>query len=121
MFEIKVAENFNAAHRLKGYKGKCERLHGHNWKVEVCLAGEVDKAGMVLDFSDLRLKLKGALKKLDHNYLNEIKPFNKTNPTSENIAKFVCDELSGSIENKKIKIKSVSVWETDNSCATYSK
>ena len=120
MFEIKVIENFNAAHRLRNYKGKCEKLHGHNWKVEACVAGSTDKSGMVLDFSELKIKLKEALKKLDHNYLNDIEPFKKINPTSENIARFVYEELSGAM-GRKAKITSVSVWETDTSCATYSK
>ena len=121
MFEIKVQENFNAAHRLNGYKGKCEKLHGHNWRVETSVTGNTDASGMLLDFAELKSKLRQVLNKLDHNYLNEIAPFKKINPTSENIARFVFDELSSLIEDKKAKIKSVSVWETDNSCATYSK
>ena len=116
MFEIKVISNFSAAHRLRNYKGKCEKLHGHNWRVESCIScAELDKAGMTIDFQDLKKNLNKVLKTLDHNYLNEIKPFKNINPTSENIAKFIFEQLSGLPVDKRCKLKLISVWETETS------
>jgi 6-pyruvoyltetrahydropterin/6-carboxytetrahydropterin synthase len=122
MFEVKVFGGFNAAHNLREYKGKCENLHGHNWKVEVSLEAEdLNKLGMVEDFTVIKKKLKLVLKKLDHSHLNEIAYFKKINPTSENIARFIYDGLAKSFKGKRMKVKAVSVWETDTSCATYRK
>ena len=117
MYEIKVKSNFSAAHNLKDYKGKCERLHGHNWIVEAVFAYEVlDKSGLAMDFKDAKETLGVVLEKLDHAYLNDLTALGGINPTSENIAKSIYDDLK-----KKIKeLKSVSVWENDSSCATYS-
>lgn len=118
MFEIRVASNFNAAHRLRAYKGKCEKLHGHNWKVEALVQSpDLKNKGMVLDFKQLKEKLNKVLKILDHSYLNQSKYFKKVNPTSENIAKFIYDRLAKDIQD----LKSISVWETDSSCAKYTK
>ncbi|MCD6220945.1 6-carboxytetrahydropterin synthase QueD, partial [bacterium] len=90
MYEIKIIDEFSAAHRLKNYKGKCENLHGHNWKVEVVISGEfLDKTGLLLDFGILKEKLNFVLKKLDHKNLNRISFFYRTNPTSENIAYYI--------------------------------
>lgn len=121
MYEIKVEGNFSAAHQLRNYKGKCEKLHGHNWRVLVSVAtSKVDKAGMVIDFNHLKALLNCVLQRLDHKLLNDIEIFKKTNPTSENIAKFIFDELKSTIKNRRIILKSVSVYETDTSCAIYS-
>ena len=116
MFEIKVSTEFSAAHSLRGYKGKCEALHGHNWKVEVEAAGEkLDKNGMLLDFSLLKARLHKILGNLDHKYLNNIAYFKKLNPTSENIAKYIYDNLAAKIKG----LRSVTVWESQNCRATY--
>ena len=120
MYDIKVEANFSAAHNLRGYRGKCEELHGHNWKVEIVVSSEKqDKIGMVLDFRYLKMELLRVLGKLDHKYLNKIPYFSatggKVNPTSESLARYIYDILK-----KKIRaLKSVTVWESDNSCATY--
>lgn len=117
MYEIKIKAHFSAAHNLNNYKGKCERLHGHNWNIEaVFLFGSVDKDGMAMDFKDAKMLLAGAVEKLDHSYLNEVKALKGMNPTSENIAKFIFD----TVNSKNKNIKSISVWENDTSCATYS-
>ena len=117
MYQIKVIEKFSAAHNLRNYKGKCEELHGHNWKVEAFISAEsVDDKGMLIDFKDLKAALKNILSAMDHKYLNDIPYFGKMNPTSENIAKFIYDKLSKDLGGKKIKI---SVWETDTSCASF--
>ena len=116
MYKIKVEGIFSSAHNLRGYHGKCEELHGHNWKVEVVVCKDkLDKAGMVLDFKYLKIKLNRVLEKLDHKYLNNISYFKKNNPTSENIAKYIYDNL----KSKIINFDSVTVWESENSAATY--
>ncbi len=118
MYSIKVEASFSSAHNLRGYHGKCEELHGHNWKVEVVAASpELDKSGMVLDFNDLKKKMNNVLEKLDHKYLNKISYFKKANPTSENIAKYIYDSLKQQVS----ALKSVTVWENNTSSATYEK
>lgn len=118
-YKLKVESHFSAAHRLRQYRGKCESLHGHNWRVEVSIAAEeLDGAGMVLDFKKLRRMLDEIVGLLDHKELNRISHFKKYNPTSELIAKYVFDKLSGKLKAPVI-LESVSVWETPGSCATY--
>lgn len=120
MFEISVVMEFSAAHNLRDYRGKCEKLHGHNWQVEVFLASEaLDKGAMVMDFTMARKKLKQVLKYFDHTYINETDYFKKNNPTSENIAKFIFEEMSKQVKRYKCKVARVSVWETPRSKATY--
>ena len=117
MYSIKIEADFSSAHNLRGYKGKCEALHGHNWRVEVALsAAGLDKAGMLLDFRKLKMKLDRILERLDHKYLNGIAYFKKNNPTSENIAKYIYDSLKPGVSD----LASVTVWESEKSCATYS-
>ena len=117
MFEIKVKGNFSAAHNLREYHGKCERLHGHNWAVEaVFYYGKLGQDGMAIDFKLAKKALADAIEKLDHSCLNELDFFKKVNPTSENIAKFIYDGIKKKIKN----ISAVAVWENEASCATYS-
>ena len=116
MHSVKVEAYFSAAHKLRNYKGKCESLHGHNWKVEVVVVRfKLDKAGMAMDFKALKTELKKVLERLDHSYLNSMAYFKKANPTSENIAKYIYDTLRARIKD----ISTVTVWESDNSAATY--
>jgi len=116
MYSIRVEGSFSSAHNLRGYKGRCEDLHGHNWKVEVVLSSSsLDKLGMVMDFRLVKQKLNAILDKMDHAYLNKISYFKKINPTSENIAKYIFDNMKSKIP----MVESVTVWESDNSCATY--
>jgi 6-pyruvoyltetrahydropterin/6-carboxytetrahydropterin synthase len=116
MYKIKIEGDFSAAHNLRGYRGKCEDLHGHNWKVEVeVLSPKLDKIGMVMDFKCLKEKLYNFLEKLDHKYLNNIAYFKKINPTSENIAKYLYTNLQKEIRG----LHSVTVWESDKASATY--
>jgi len=116
MYSARVEGGFSSAHNLREYKGKCEELHGHNWRVEVVAQSKsLDKAGMLIDFKCMKVELHKVLDVLDHKYLNDIAFFKKINPTSENIAKYIYDCLK-----KKIRrIKSVTVWENDTSAATY--
>lgn len=116
MYSVRVEASFSAAHNLRGYKGKCEKLHGHNWKVELVVSKpELDKSGLAADFGFLKDKLKAVLEKLDHAYLNGLSYFKKFNPTSENIAKYIYDAL----RQKLPDIGSVTVWESENASATY--
>lgn len=119
MYSLKVVSYFSAAHRLRDYHGKCEVLHGHNWKVEVEIkAKEVGKNGMVMDFKVLKSLLRECLERLDHGYLNEIPPFDKENPTSELIARYIFKTLKDKIP-PTTSLKKVSVWESETTCASY--
>lgn len=121
MFKLAVKTEFSAAHNLREYKGKCEALHGHNWKVEVEITAEnLNKQGLVLDFHDIKKLLKSVLNEMDHKYLNELKYFKKINPTSENIAKYIFQRFSKLLGPSGPKLQAVTVWESDNCSATYS-
>ncbi len=116
MYSIRIESYFSSAHFLRGYRGKCEELHGHNWKVEVTVeAKKLDKIGMILDFKDLKTELLEILETLDHKCLNNIAYFKKVNPTSENIAQYIYKKLKSTVP----KLKSITVWESHNSCASY--
>jgi len=116
MYNIKVEADFSSAHNLRGYKGKCEELHGHNWRVELVAGSKkLDRIGMVLDFKFLKSRLNSVLDKLDHKYLNNAGYFKKVNPTSENIAKYIYDSLKDKVPG----LESITVWESEESCATY--
>jgi 6-pyruvoyltetrahydropterin/6-carboxytetrahydropterin synthase len=120
MFTAKAIEGFSAAHRLRGYQGDCERLHGHNYRVEVAVESpQLDDAGIVMDFRDLKQILKKVLAGLDHQYLNDLEPFTSINPSAENIAKYIFHAVAGSMK-AAILLKEVTVWENDSCCVTYS-
>ena len=120
MYEVLIKTDFSGAHNLRGYRGKCEKLHGHNWKVEARFEKDVlNDIGIASDFKILKSKLKLVLKKLDHAYLNKLAAFKKKNPSAENIARYIFEKLTSSIKEKRLSIKSVSIWESDTSCATY--
>lgn len=120
MFILKVIKTFSAAHNLRDYKGKCEKLHGHNWKVEVEVPGKkLGKSGMLIDFHDLKKKLEDILTEFDHGYLNEIHPFDKINPTSENLAKYIFESLTCNLSPVTCHLSKVTVWESDTACASY--
>jgi 6-pyruvoyltetrahydropterin/6-carboxytetrahydropterin synthase len=122
MFEISIRDEFSSAHNLRGYKGKCEAVHGHNWQVGVVVSSKsLDSIGMAIDFKKLKEITNSVIKDLDHKYLNDLAYFKKINPTSENIAKFIFDRISPLIKREKVSLKNVSVWENRNSKATYSK
>lgn len=123
MYVLKVEEAFEAAHNIRGYKGKCSRLHGHNWVVEVEITGEsLNELGILVDFKDVKRELKTVLDKLDHNYLNEISPFDKINPTAENLAKFIYEQFSeNEIFDDNAKLSAVTVFESPKSSVRYSK
>jgi 6-pyruvoyltetrahydropterin/6-carboxytetrahydropterin synthase len=122
MYEVSVDETFAAAHNLRGYKGKCEDLHGHNYKVRVTLAGkEVDSVGLLYDFVHLKQVIQSVIRSLDHKYLNELSPFDVMNPSAENIAKYIYDQTAKQLHEAPngAGVSSITVWETDVSAATY--
>ncbi len=119
MFEVSVEESFAAGHSLRNYRGKCEKVHGHNYKVRVTLQGEtLNEAGLLVDFVDVKQRLRAVIDRLDHEFLNDVPPFDELNPSAENMAKYFCDELSRDLR-RGVRIASVKIWETDTSIATY--
>lgn len=121
MYEVMIEEEFSAAHALRGYKGKCENLHGHNWKVEVYVRGErLDDIGMLVDFTQLKSVTRQVMKYLDHQNLNELKPFDEElNPSSEHIAGFILRRIAEEVNNERAKVYKVRVWETPSTSATF--
>jgi len=122
MYEVFVDETFAAAHNLRNYKGKCENLHGHNYKVRVTLTGpELDSTGLLYDFVHLKQVIQSVIRSLDHRYLNEMKPFDVLNPSAENVAKHIYDEATKQLHSAPngAGISSITVWETDTSAAAY--
>lgn len=121
MYEITILADFEAAHCLPDYPGKCSRLHGHNWRIEVAVTGsQLDKLGMIVDFRILKQEVGQVLNTLDHYYLNELEPFRHVNPTAENIAKYLYDELSkNELLSSNNRISWVKVWESPQSAVTY--
>ncbi|MDO3379999.1 6-carboxytetrahydropterin synthase QueD [Geoalkalibacter halelectricus] len=121
MYHLTIHTHFAAAHNLIHYQGDCENLHGHNWKVEVRVrARELDKAGLAIDFKVLKRETNRILDLLDHKYLNEIKPFDEISPSSENISRFIFEKLSEVLNNGNVAVECITVWESDNACASYS-
>ena len=121
MFVLKIVTDFVSAHSLRNYPGDCARLHGHNWQVEVSVCSEVlDDNGIAIDFREIKKQTKLVIKRLDHQYLNEIKPFDVLNPTAENIAKYFFEEVGLLINSENVKVKEVLIWETPRSAVTYS-
>lgn len=116
MYELMVEDAFDAAHALRGYKGPCENLHGHTWKVQIFLKGDkLNKIGILADFKEIKKTLKTILSKFDHNNLNDLPEFKETNPSCENLAKIVFERIS-----KKIKeVSKVTVWESTSTCASF--
>lgn len=121
MYKLKIITDFDAAHQLRGYKGKCENIHGHNWKVEVEVTSvTLDEIGLAIDFKELKHITNEVISMLDHRFLNEIEPFDKINPSSENIAKWIYMTLKDKFTNSSVMLHSVTVWESENAAATYS-
>ncbi|HDR14195.1 MAG TPA: 6-carboxytetrahydropterin synthase QueD [Desulfobacteraceae bacterium] len=120
MYEVSITSRFSAAHQLEEFEGGCERLHGHNWKVEVTVGGSsLDGAGLVMDFRELKKHTGEIINTLDHNFLNELEAFRSVNPSSENIARYLFDNLSDRINNDRLMVTRVRAWESEDSCASY--
>lgn len=123
MYEVTVEDSFAAGHYLRNYRGKCENPHGHNYKVRVTLRGaELDKAGLLLDFKDLKDVMKQVIDRLDHQMLNEIEPFKVLNPSAENLARYFYEQANKrlkSLTSGRVNVKDVTIWETDSTTALY--
>lgn len=119
-YTMKILTDFSAAHLLRDYDGPCSRLHGHNWKVEVNVSCvELNEIGMGVDFSDIKAATKTLIEKMDHRNLNEIPPFDKINPTAENLAAYFYKILSKKLNDARVAVKDVTIWETDRACVSY--
>ena len=121
MFEVSVEHTFAAGHALRNYRGKCENVHGHNYRVRITLRGEqLDATGMLADFTELKRILRVISEPLDHVFMNEIEPFITLNPTAENMAWYFCTQLQEQLKlDVPVEVAEVSVWETDIQSATY--
>jgi 6-pyruvoyltetrahydropterin/6-carboxytetrahydropterin synthase len=122
MFEVAVEQSFASAHALRNYKGRCENVHGHNWKVRVVIEGEkLDATGMLVDFLDVKSLMGEILDRIDHQFLNEIPPFDVINPSAENIAEYFYQQMTGRLAETPVavRIREVKIWETEIQSATY--
>jgi 6-pyruvoyltetrahydropterin/6-carboxytetrahydropterin synthase len=119
MFEVSVEETFAAGHALRNYRGKCENVHGHNYRVQVTVEGpELDDIGLLVDFGEVKKLIRGVVARLDHRFLNELAPFDAINPSAENLARYFYDEVSSGLAAGP-QLREVRIWETDITCATY--
>jgi len=121
MFEVSVEETFAAGHALRNYHGKCENVHGHNYRVQITLVGEqLDSIGLLVDFVHVKKLIAAVVDRLDHRFLNDLPPFDKLNPSAENIAKLFYDDISHGLGNTSpVRVAQVRLWETDTTSATY--
>ena len=124
MYEVTVEDSFAAGHYLRNYRGKCENPHGHNYKVRITLQGQdLDQAGLLLDFKELKQVMKPVIERLDHQMINEVAPFTTLNPSAENLARYFYDETNSTLKNStsgRVSVKEVTIWETDTTTARYS-
>ena len=121
MFEVTIEETFAAGHALRNYRGKCENVHGHNYRCQVTLAGaDLDSIGLLVDFVELKKVVHAVLDRMDHQWLNDFPPFDVLNPSAENMAKYIYDQISESLKIQKgVRVGAVRLWETDTASATY--
>jgi len=121
MFEVTVQQTFAAGHALRNYRGKCENVHGHNYRIEVTVEGEqLDSIGLLVDFVELKRLMKDVIDYLDHRFINDLEPFDKLNPSAENIAKYFHDRITAGLSPEvPVRLAQVKVWETDTSSAVY--
>jgi 6-pyruvoyltetrahydropterin/6-carboxytetrahydropterin synthase len=120
MFEVSVDQEFASAHALRNYKGACENVHGHNWKVQVVIEGDkLDEAGMLIDFLDVKRMMDAIVARLDHQFLNEVPPFDVKNPSAENLAEHFFEKMAENLTGTGAHIKEVKIWETSIQSATY--
>lgn len=121
LYTLTVVTDFSASHIIPGHPGKCARLHGHNWKVELSIqARELDHLGMGLDFATIKQTAKLLIDEVDHQHLNDIPPFTTISPTAENISAWLFKRLAQSLNSNQVNVSAVTLWETDRSRVTYS-
>ena len=120
MYEVTIIKSFSAAHLLAEIGGKCEELHGHNFKVEITVAArELDSNGLLIDFRFLKKHLNGILEEMDHKHLNELNFFAGLNPSAENIARHICDKMEAKVKTAGVRMVRVKIWESENAAVTY--
>ncbi|TAN44283.1 MAG: 6-carboxytetrahydropterin synthase QueD [Nitrospirae bacterium] len=120
MYELTIETSFASAHQLRGYKGKCENVHGHNWRVQLSVTAEkLNEIDIAIDFHDLKKMAYEIIDQLDHKMLNEVFPFTEINPSSENIAKWIFESMNKKFPDDNVRMSSVTVWESDTASATY--
>jgi 6-pyruvoyltetrahydropterin/6-carboxytetrahydropterin synthase len=121
MYELQITTQFAAAHQLRNFRGKCEKLHGHNWRIDVFVKGEkLNDTGLLIDFKDLKDATNRILEELDHSFLNELPQFKDQNPSSENIAAYVFTKLSSELNDTNIRVSKITAWESDSASSSYS-
>ncbi len=120
MYELKITSQFAAAHQLREIRGGCENLHGHNWKIEVCVQGNtLGNDGLLIDFRVVKGETKRVIDELDHKFLNELASFENTEPSSENIARHIFESISRNLKIQGVKVSKVTAWESDSACASF--
>jgi 6-pyruvoyltetrahydropterin/6-carboxytetrahydropterin synthase len=121
MFEVMIERNFSSAHQLRGYRGKCENLHGHNYKIEIYARGrELDNIGLLVDFGELKTAADEVVQYLDHRNINELPPFDvELNPSAENLARYILERVAARVGDERVQIYKVRCFETPTSIATY--
>jgi 6-pyruvoyltetrahydropterin/6-carboxytetrahydropterin synthase len=122
MFQVSVEETFSSGHALRGYQGKCENVHGHNYRVQVTLAGpKLDNIGLLVDFTELKSVVRGIIAGLDHQFLNDLDAFKTVNPSAENLAKYFYEETHRRLKTLPAGagITEVTIWETDTASAQF--
>ncbi len=121
MFEVTIEETFAAGHALRNYHGKCENVHGHNYRCQVTLEGaELDSIGLLVDFVELKKVVHTVLDRMDHQWLNDFPPFDVLNPSAENMARYIYEQVSDGLKPRDgVRVATVKLWETDTSSATY--
>ena len=120
MFEVSVEQTFAAGHALRNYHGKWENVHGHNYRVLVTIQGpELDSIGLLVDFVEVKKLMNRVIDRLDHQFINDLAPFDAINPSAENMAKYFYDEISAGLGPSSVRVGEVKIWETDNASATY--
>ena len=116
LYTLKVIADFASAHTLRDYPGACSRMHGHNWKVE---ANTLNSIGMAIDFKDIKREVRAIAEELDHQYLNDLAPFQTINPTAEHIARYFFQTLSQRLNDERVRVCALTIWETERACVRY--
>jgi 6-pyruvoyltetrahydropterin/6-carboxytetrahydropterin synthase len=122
MFQVSVEETFSSGHALRGYKGKCENPHGHNYRVQITIEGpQLDNIGLLVDFTVVKHVLRDVIARLDHQFINDLEPFTTVNPSAENMAKYFYDEVTSQLKGLPAgaKVRDIVIWETDTASAKY--
>jgi len=121
MFEVTIEESFAAGHALRNYRGKCENVHGHNYRCQVTIeGGQLDEIGLLVDFVELKRVVHSVLDRMDHQWLNDFPPFDVLNPSAENMARYIYQQVNEGIKTREgVRLANVRLWETDTAHATY--